>query len=248
MSSPASGAFADAPRDPPGAETLEIMAAAPRYNIWQYRRIARFVGRRVCEIGAGIGNMSALLTHNRPELLLLTDPDPYYRNVLQQRFLGHPGLRVEALTLPDAGVADRFGVLGLDTVIALNVIEHIEEDVAAMRSMRDMLVPGGRAIVLVPALPSLYGSLDSELGHARRYGGRELRVHMEQAGMRIEQVSFFNLVGILGWFVNARIRKVPRIPLNQLRFFDALVPFLRLEDAVPLPFGQSLIAVGVRDA
>jgi SAM-dependent methyltransferase len=224
------------------------MAAAPHYNIWQYCRIARFVGHRVCEVGSGNGNMSALLTHNRPELLLLTDPDPYYRNILQQRFLGHPGLRIEALTLPDAGVSDRFGVLELDTVLALNVIEHIEEDSAAMRSMREMLVPGGRAIVLVPALPWLYGPLDRELGHARRYDRDALVSLLEHAGLRIEHLFYFNLLGVLGWFMNARIRRVSRIPLNQLRVFDALVPLLRLEDAIPLPLGQSLIAVGVRDA
>jgi SAM-dependent methyltransferase len=247
LSVPATGVPSELPRDQPGAETLEIMAAAPQYNIWQYRRISKFVGRRICEIGAGIGNMSALMTHDRPELLLLTDPDPYYRNLLQQRFRGHPGLRVEALTLPDSGVAARFKTLELDTVVALNVIEHIEEDVAAMRSMRDMLIAGGRAIVLVPAIPALYGSLDRELGHVRRYTRRTLRAHMEQAGLRVERLFYFNIAGILGWFVNARIRKVPRIPLGQLHVFDGMVPVLRLEDIVPLPVGQSLIAVGVRD-
>ena len=70
---------------------------------------------------------------------------------------------------------------------------------------------------------------------------------MEQAGLRVEHLFYFNLVGTVGWFVNARVRKIPRIPLDQLRVFDSLVPLLRLEDAVPLPFGQSLIAVGVRD-
>ena len=101
--------------------------------------------------------------------------------------------------------------------------------------------------MLVPALTWLYGSLDRELGHARRYTRRGLRTHMEQAGLRVEHLFYFNLVGTIGWFVNARVRKVPRIPLDQLRVFDSLVPLLRLEDAVPLPFGQSLIAVGVRD-
>jgi len=86
-------------------------------------------------------------------------------------------------------VASRFGEFGLDTVIALNVIEHIEEDVAAMRSMRDMLVPGGRAIVLVPALPRLYGSLDRELGHARRYTRNALATHMKEAGLRMSTSS-----------------------------------------------------------
>ena len=181
---------------------------------------------------------------------MLTDTDPYYRDVLQQRFLGHPGLRVEALTLPDAGAADRFGVHGLDTVVALNVIEHIAEDVAALRSMRDMLVPGGRGDrARARAAGALRLARPRAAATRVATDGRELSAHMEQAGLRVEQISSTSTSSAsLGWFVNARIRKVPRIPLRQLRWFDALVPLLRLEDAVPLPFGQSLIAVGVRDA
>jgi SAM-dependent methyltransferase len=248
LSLPASGILTDSERDRPDAETLEIMAASPRYNIWQYRRIAQFVGRRVCEIGAGIGNMSALLTHERPDLLVLTDPNPHFCTLLRRRFLGHPGLRIEELTLPDCSAASRYVTLGLDTVVALNVIEHIEQDVSAMRSMHDMLIPGGRVILLVPALPVLYGSLDRERGHARRYTKRDLRARMEAAGFRLERFFYFNLVGSFGWFVSARLRKVPRIPVRQLRVFDALVPLLRLEDVIPLPFGQSVFAIGIRDA
>ena len=192
--------------------------------------------------------MSALLTHDRPEVLLLTDPDPYYRHLLEQRFLGHPGLRVEALTLPDTGAAGRYCVLGLDTVVALNVIEHIEEDAAAMRTMRDMLIPGGRAIVQVPALPWLYGTLDKSLGHVRRYTRADVANLMQRSDLRIEYLVYFNFAGSLAWFVNGRIRKLPRIPVTQLRVFDAMVPVLRLEDAIPLPFGHSVIGVGVRDA
>jgi len=110
--------------------------------------------------------------------------------------------------------------------------------------MASMLQPGGRAIILVPAVPALFGSLDQELGHHRRYTRRTLRDRMEQAGFRVERTFYFNLLGTIGWWVNARLRKVPRIPSQQLRYFDALVPALRYEDHVSLPVGQSVIAIG----
>src|SRR6266508_871029 len=97
------------PADLAGAETLEIMKAAPRYNAWQFRRIAPFLGRRICEVGAGIGNMSTLVLGVKPELLLLADTDEYYRGALRGRFASHPEVVVEELTLPDADARARFG-------------------------------------------------------------------------------------------------------------------------------------------
>jgi SAM-dependent methyltransferase len=230
--------------DKAGAETLAIMQAAPRYNRWQFRRIAPYLGRRVCEVGAGIGNMSALIAASGPEQLVLTDLDPAYRDILQSRFADSPDVAIEHLQLPDPSARSRFEGYQLDTVIALNVIEHIREDVEALRSMAGMLQPGGRAIVLVPALQQLFGTLDRELGHARRYTRQSLTRQMNQAGFRVERVFYFNLIGTFGWWANARLRKVRRIPIEQLRVFDAMVPFLQLENLVPLPFGQSVIAIG----
>jgi SAM-dependent methyltransferase len=235
------------PADPAGAETLEIMQAAPRYNRWQYDRVAPFLGRRVCEVGSGIGNMSALFLDGAPELLVLTDTDPYYREALQQRFAGRQDVVVEELTLPNYTAGVRFHEFRLDTVIALNVIEHIVGDVEALRCIRDMLQPRGRAVILVPGLEGLFGSLDCALGHHRRYTKHSIAERMRQAGFRVERVFYFNLVGTFGWWLNARIRRVPRIPLAQLRNFDRLVPMLRIEDLIRLPFGQSVIAVGAVD-
>jgi SAM-dependent methyltransferase len=234
----------DQPADQAGAETLEIMQAAPRYNRWQYSRVAPYLGRRICEVGSGFGNMSTLILGGAPEILVLTDTDSAYRQSLRHQFDGSPGVVVEELTLPDRSAGDRFRRYGLDTVVALNVIEHIADDVEALRCVRSMLRPGGRAVILVPALPGLFGSLDSELGHQRRYTRTTVRGVMREAGFRMERVFYFNLVGTLGWWVNARLRKIPRIPLRQLRYFDMLVPILRLENRVPLPLGQSVIAIG----
>lgn len=231
--------------DTAGAETLAIMQAAPRYHAWQYRRVVPFLGRRIAEIGSGVGNMSQHLHRGRPDLLVLTDTDASYRAALRGRFDGERSVEVEALTLPDDQTAQRLRGYRLDTVVAFNVLEHITEDVAALRSIARMLMPGGRIVVLVPALPSLYGSLDVELGHARRYTRRSLTTAIDRGGFSVERVFYFNLFGSLGWWFSARLRRQPRIPVQQLRIFDALVPLLRLEDFVSLPLGQSVIGVGV---
>lgn len=236
------------PADPAGAETLEIMAVAPRYNAWQFDRIAPFLGRRVLEVGSGIGNMSAHIAAGGVEHLVLTDTDAWYRERLDEKFGRLPAVRVTSLTLPDPAAARTFADDRLDTAIALNVVEHIPDDVGALRTMRELVVEDGRVIVLVPALEGLYGSLDRALDHQRRYTPGTLRRAFEQAGLDMLHLSWFNRVGALGWWFNARVRRQERIPTGQLRIFDALVPLLRLERWTPLPFGQSLIAVGVRRA
>jgi SAM-dependent methyltransferase len=232
------------PGDLAGAETLELLASAPQYNRWQFEMVAPFLGRRILEVGSGIGNMSEQFLEGRPELLVVTDTDPYYRARLAERFAGRPEVVVEALSMPDSGAGPRFARHRLDTVIATNVVEHIEDDLGTVTTMRHLLVPGGRAIILVPALQVLYGEMDRELGHFRRYSRSGLAALLRRAGLTVERMMWFNRAGVFGWWFNGRIRKVSRIPLDQLRAFDRLVPLLRLERLVPLPFGQSLIAVG----
>ena len=232
--------------DPLGESTLETMALAHRYNAWQVDRLAPFLGRRVCEIGAGIGNISRRLAEREPELLVLTDQRPEYLDRLRSGFASRPRVMIEPLSLPDPDATRRFREWALDTVVALNVLEHIPNDRGALESMAGLLAPGGRVVLLVPAMPALYGSLDRELGHARRYDRAGLGRLLSQAGLKVEHLSYFNLVGVLGWWTNARLRRVPQIPQGQLAWFDRLVPLLRAEDHVRLPFGQSLIAVGSR--
>jgi SAM-dependent methyltransferase len=232
------------PKDHAGVETLEILAEAPQYNRWQFDMVAPWLGRRILEVGAGIGNMSEQFLEGRPDLLVVTDTDAFYRARLAERFEGRREVVVEALSMPDLSAGPRFAEYRLDTVIATNVVEHIEDDLGTVRTMRSLLVSGGRAVILVPALQSIYGTMDRELGHFRRYGPSRLRLLLERAGLQVEQVRWFNRVGVFGWWFNGRVRGVSRIPLNQLRTFDRLVPLLRLERFLPLPFGQSLIAVG----
>jgi SAM-dependent methyltransferase len=232
------------PRDPAGFETLEIMQQAPRYNAWQYDRVAPYLGQSVCEIGSGVGNISSHLVDGSSGKVVLTDTDPYYLDVLHTRFGSCPRVAVEPLTLPDPGAAERFRRYALDTIVALNVLEHIADDLGALKSMAELLPRGGRIVLLVPAVPSLYGSLDRELGHCRRYSKAVLAARMQQAGFAVNRLFYFSLVGACGWWLNAKVLRRSRISTRQLRTFDRLVPLLRNEDRWRLPWGQSLVAVG----
>jgi SAM-dependent methyltransferase len=234
------------PRDASGVRTLEIVSEAPRYNAWMYETIAPSLGRRILEVGSGIGNMSEQLLRGNPEHLVLTDIDPWYQEQVRARFGSRSEVRVEGLELPDPSAGARFAKDRIDTVVALNVVEHIEHDVEAVRSMAEIVTPGGRVVILVPAIQALYGEMDRELGHFRRYSKRTLSSVITAAGLRVERLDWFSRFSVLGWWFNGRVRRQRFIPVGQLRLLDAMVPVLRMERFLPLPFGLSLIAVGTR--
>lgn len=227
-----------------GAATLERLALAPRFNRWMYERLAPWIGEAVIEVGSGIGNLSQFLVDRRR--VVLTDTEPAYRAYLGRRFSDRPNVQVRALTLPEVPVdlrADPF-----DSVVCLNVLEHIEHDVEALRAMRDMLRPGGAVVLLVPALPALYGELDRALGHYRRYTAEVLRSRFGDAGLTVRHLEYFNLAGMPGWWLVGRLLRRSIIPTGSLRVYDALVPLFKLERLIPWRSGQSLIATGVRAA
>ena len=234
MSRPAEAA------DRVGAATLERMAAAPRYNRWMFDRLRPWVGRRVLEIGAGIGNMSAFFADR--ERVVLTDTEPYYLGRLRERFADRRQVLVTELRLPD--VSPGLKTERLDTVVCLNVLEHIEDDRGSLEAMHRLLQPGGRLVLLVPSLRALYGTLDQALGHFRRYVPAELSEKLRTAGFRLRHLEYFNLAGVPGWWVAGRVLRRRLIPTGALRWYEALVPLFRLERLLPWRIGQSLIAIG----
>ena len=228
-----------------GAQTLERLAAgAPKYNRWMWNRIERWVGRRVLEIGAGLGVMSAFLVER--ERLVVTDTEPYYLERLRARCADRPNVRVATLTLP--GPTMDLGAEHLDTVVCLNVLEHIPDDVGSLQAIRQLLRPGGRLVLLVPALPAIYGTLDEALGHVRRYTKPELVRKFAQADLLMLHHEYFNLAGIPGWWFTGRVMRRRIIPTGSLAIYEAAVPLFRLERCLPWRLGQSLIAIGERSS
>ncbi len=230
------------PSDTIGAATLHEMVAAPAFNRWMYDRLARWIGQRVLEVGSGIGNMSQWFVDR--DHVVLTDRDPAYREELRRRFGGRDNVTVRELSLPD--VPPELRNDGFDSIVCLNVLEHIDDDVASLEAMRSLLRPGGRLVLLVPALQSLYGSLDESLGHFRRYSTALLRSRYRETGFAMARLEYFNLAGIPGWWIAGRVLKRTVIPTGPLAIYDKLVPVFRWERWLPLRVGQSLIAIGVR--
>jgi len=228
-----------------GLETLQSMRWARRYNTWITGRITPYIGDRVLEAGAGIGNITAHLLNR--ELVLAADNNESYLDRLAASFANNPNVRTVPLDLESPHDILALGGHRLDTVICVNVIEHLSNDNEVLQGFFEVLEPGGRAIVLAPYGRWLYGTIDRGLDHHRRYDRSELRGKMERAGFVIEDVFGINRVAPPFWFLNGRVLGRTTVPANQVRVFDRLVPLVRLVDRL-LPFPPlSIIAIGRKD-
>ncbi|NWG01852.1 MAG: glycosyltransferase [Syntrophaceae bacterium] len=221
-------------------QTLQKMKRLHRYNRWIFLKFRPFLGRRVLEIGSGIGNISKFLLDR--DFIVATDVEPKYLTLLKNTFGHYRKFRIEPFD-PAECEKDRFRDDQIDSVICFNVLEHIERDEAALKNIFDLLEPKGRLLLLVPSHSWLYGTLDQHLGHCRRYGKEELEHKLETAGFKIVFIEYFNRMGVLGWFLNSKILQRKRLPSFQLRIYNFLVPLFKLEKLFPLPFGTSLIVV-----
>ncbi|MBI2963763.1 MAG: glycosyltransferase [Deltaproteobacteria bacterium] len=223
-----------------GYRILQRMQKVSRYNRWMWQQLEHFVGNRVLEVGSGVGNMTRFLL--RRERVVATDLNERYLRILRQLFGSYPHVTIDRFDLNDGRPPP--GAERVDTVLCLNVLEHVEHDDRALASLHDLLEPGGRLVLLVPALRALYGSLDRALEHRRRYRRAELLDKLRAAGFEIEDSWFFNLLGVAGWYLNSRLLRRTTFPPLQLALYDRLVPLLRVESRFRLPVGMSLIAIG----
>lgn len=229
--------------DDPVVRDLEIMAAAVNYRNWMYRQFASALGQRVIECGAGIGNFTQLLTER--ELIVAVDCYGPCVSYLADRFRENPRVIPLQMDISSAQLLD-LSRYRPDTIVCVNVLEHVEDDVGTLQHMRMLLGHGGRLALLVPAFQCLYGSVDRMLGHYRRYGYQELREKLTQSGLKIREMFYFNAVAPFGWFMNNRVFKRTEESPTQVMVFDRwIVPWLsQLERIWKPPYGLSLIVIG----
>jgi glycosyltransferase involved in cell wall biosynthesis len=239
------GLFVRGESEASGYVTLERIGKLTNYNDWIWQSIAPWVGNRVLEVGAGIGNMTRVL-YGR-DLIVATDLELPYLHILKNRFARNPTIKVERLDLnsDDTLELKRYE---FDTVVCLNVLEHIENDEAALQRLHEVLQPGGRLVLFVPADQKLFGTMDTQVGHYRRYSREEITRVMEAAGFQTETVFHQNVFGRLGWWFNGRVLKRTHMPAAQSRIFDKIVPILRRIEPHNPDKGLSIIAVGTKPA
>jgi glycosyltransferase involved in cell wall biosynthesis len=228
-----------------GQHTLARMSELGTYNQTMFALFAPYLGHRVLEIGAGAGNLSRFLLDK--DVVILTDFETEYLHLLRRRFGSYENVQIRRLDLNTFTAADLAGET-IDSVVCMNVLEHIEDDKRVLGELYRAIEPGGVVVVLVPAHPGVYSDLDRNLGHFRRYTKEVLEQRFREAGFVVENSRYFNWVGAVGWFVFGRLFKRPHITKAATRGYRLASSLRALEEPGGFRFGLSTIAVGRRPA
>ena len=235
------GLFADRAAEPPTYVQIRRRSRLRRYNQWVWDLLRPYAGQRVLEAGAGNGTMTRFL-YGR-ELIVAGDKETAYVDRLRNAFRRRPGIVVERVDLESDAVLD-LAHYRFDTVTCINVLEQLADDEGALRRVHELLVPGGRALIFVPAGRALFGTLDRGIGHHRRYERDELVAKLQQAGFEVEQVRWQNRIAKMAWWLNAKVFGRRALPSAQSRLFDFFVPLFRALEGDQPGSGLSLIAIG----
>jgi SAM-dependent methyltransferase len=231
------GAFARATGRRADAE--DAGADKPRYRRYQYDLIAPHCGRSVLEVGAGLGEFAALFTGL--ERHVVTDVDPEAVAFTKSRFSDRAEVETCQFDLGAGARLDR----PVESAVAVNVLEHFEDDAEVLSLLARSVTPGGTIVLWVPGYMSLYGDFDRQVGHYRRYTPATLRDAVRRAGLTAELCRPVNLLGGLAWWAAVRMGRAGSPKTAAVGFYDrVLVPATRVLDrALPIPFGQSVLGV-----
>ena len=216
---------------------LNRLSRASNYNRWVFESIEPYLGRHALEVGCGTGTFSALIA-GAVEHLTAIDISQEFIDTARRRHAGVPNL-----TLLKADATKDLPHHKFDSIVMLDVLEHIADDAAMLASLTKKLTPGGRIVLKVPAIPRLFNSLDAAVGHFGRYDQNTLTLAAHSAGCTVRYCRSFNIAGIPGWWWNG-VRQRDVAPGTQIGGFDKLVPFLAFgEKFFPPVAGLSLIGV-----
>jgi SAM-dependent methyltransferase len=223
---------------------LDALAEAKNYYAWVMKQFDPFLGPTVIEAGAGIGTFSEFLISNpKVQKLFAIEPASNTYPLLEERFKKDD--RVETRR---GFLTDHYKTLSANAVVAVNVLEHVENHEEFLTEAREAVVPGGALLLFVPALPGIYGSLDKAFEHHRRYTRRTLRDVIEKAGWKPRRISYMNMPGIAAWFMAGRVMKKTNIAPAETRAYDRLVVQIlsKVESLIEAPIGSNLVAISTR--
>jgi SAM-dependent methyltransferase len=220
-----------------GRRTLELLETARNYNRWLFERVQGAVGSRVLEVGSGTGTITQFMTDR--ELVVGVEVVEEYVEVARHRVEGHSNVLIRRQDITRS--TDGLDGFRFNSAIAINVIEHIEDDLGAMRAVFDLLEPGGCFAMVTPSHPWLMSPFDRAIGHCRRYTKSGLRRQLETAGFVVKGLRRSNPVGALGWMLSNVVLR--RTSLFAMQPYDRMVPLFARLDRIEFPVGLSLVAV-----
>lgn len=203
---------------------LKLCKEQKKFNDWMYSKMKPYLKGDILETGSGYGTFSEKIIRDFSGKVFLTEIDPNFMKILKKSFRSE---RVRILKL-DLDNKKDFSDLEIkfDSILSINVLEHVKDDIFALRMLKNILKPDGRIILLVPCHKFLFCSLDIAEGHHRRYSKKELEEKIKKAGLKIEKAFWFNMFAIPGRFVNGNIFQSRRTHASSFRLFNNLIPIL----------------------
>jgi 2-polyprenyl-3-methyl-5-hydroxy-6-metoxy-1,4-benzoquinol methylase len=224
-------------------EDLELMNSAINYIDYQYNYIYPFIGNDILEVGGGIGNITKKIIRVDNQITVV-EPNHFCVERLKSRLANHQNIDIIENyfdTKLSASLANR----NFDTILCINVLEHIDDDEMTIKLFRHLISKEGNVVLIVPAHTWAFGEIDKAVGHFRRYNQKVFFQLLRSKGFKIKFWRYFNVIGLLGWAVNARILKITSQNTSQIKLFDKyFIPIQRkIESIFRFPFGQSLLVV-----
>jgi len=221
------------------SDVLEDLAEAVRYRRWLVSVTAPHLGDDPLEIGGGRGDYAQDWVDGGLPRITTSEADPDRLRQLQERFAGDPRVSVRELTVPISETAE------YSAVVACNVLEHVPDDLEALRAFAGLVRSGGHVVLVVPAFPSAMSEFDRSIGHFRRYRRKGLASLATAAGLQVVEARYLNMLGLLGWYVVVKgLSGRPKAGLMLTAYDRGVVPWLsRLETRFRPPFGQSVLLV-----
>lgn len=221
------------------SQTLEYLTSTVNYHAWLTEMAVPFMGEHPLEVGSGLGDYAEQWLDSGVPELTVSEIDPARLAVLAGKFADEPRVHVEALDVFNPPSGD------YTALVAFNVLEHIPDQVAALRSAHSLLRPGGAVVLFVPAFGFAMSRFDRAVGHVRRYTVASVTDAMRAADLTVEQVCYVNMPGLAAWFVGMRLLRMMPKEGSVLSFWDRhVIPRARRwESAHRAPFGQSVFAV-----
>ena len=217
------------------------------YLEWQIETFRHSLGRRILEIGCGVGSLLDLLGPR--EAILGVDVEKDVLEYARARFANRAEMTFVHGDLGDPELERTLAAFAPDTLLCINVLEHVRDDLAALQRLERVLAPGGSLCLLVPAHFALYGAYDRSDGHFRRYSKAHLRVLLSHTNLRCLRLRYFNAVGAAGWWVQYKLLRREVHAEAQFGLMNRLVPvFRRVERVLPPPFGLSVVALCRRES
>lgn len=224
-------------------ETLDDLAHAVHYNRWIYSLIQPYLGHRIIEIGCGTGNITEFFDDKY--VVLATDIHDGYLKTAQTRLNFKSNITFEKVDL-EKGLQP-LKQFKPETLICINVLEHVLNDFKIIQDGFRILEPGGKFLIFVPALQKIFGSMDISYGHFRRYSKKQLSNLFMKNGFEIQVCEYLNLIGVVGWWFNGQVLKRTIIPKIQMIIYDQMIRWMApIGNKIPKPFGLSLFCVGVK--